>query len=147
MLIKSDNSELKKLKADITPGQIAFVKGARAAAKGASFAVEKRIKIDMPVDTGRARASWGHWTSADMKKTNADVRSNDSIWRVEDGGLSIVQGSNVDYIEDLNSGSSRQAAAGFLDRAAVKGQIELEVRLGILDPLSKEYTVRIFEET
>ncbi len=145
--IKVDVSELTKLKADLTPGQINFVKSARAVVRRASFAVEKKIKIEMPVDPGRARASWGHWNGSLLKQTNPDAKADDAIWMVEDGGLSIVQGSNVDYIEDLNSGSSRQAPAGFLDRAATMGQIQLEAKLGLLDPLSKEYQMLIFEET
>ena len=145
--IKVDDSELKELKYDLVPAKDSFSRGARAAVKGASFAVEKKIKIEMPVDTGRARASWGHWNGSLLKQTNPDAKAGDAIWMVEDGGLSIVQGSNVDYIEDLNSGSSRQAPAGFLDRAAAMGQIQLEAKLGLLDPLSKEYSMRIFEET
>lgn len=142
-----DYSQLTQLKRDLTPGQQNFVRGARAAVKSASFAVEKRIKIEMPVDTGRARASWGHWESSLLKVSNPDAKAGDAIWQVDDGGLSIKQGTNVDYVEDLNQGSSRQAPAGFLDRAAAMGQIQLEVKLGFLDPLSKEYAMRIFEET
>ena len=144
--IKVDASELKKLKADLTPGQINFVKSARAAVKGASFAVEKKIKIEMPVDYGVARASWGHWTDSDLKP-GANKSLGNPVWKIEDDGFSLIQGSSVPYIDDLNNGTSRQAAAGFLDRAAAMGQIQLEAKLGLLDPLSKEYQMRIFEET
>ena len=41
----------------------------------------------------------------------------DAVWEEKDNGLTIVQGSNVPYIEDLNAGHSKQAPAGFLDRA------------------------------
>src|SRR3972149_4908095 len=144
--IKVDASELKTLAADARQAPRATEGQARAAVKGASFAVEKKIKIDMPVRFGVARSSWGHWTLDDLLP-GADKSLGDPVWRVEDGGLSIIQGSSVPYIEDLNAGSSRQAPAGFLDRAAAKGQIELEAKLGLLDPLSKEYQMRIFEET
>lgn len=145
--IKVDASQLKTLAADAAQAPRVTKEQAKAAVKGASFAVEKKVKVEMPVDTGRARASWGHWDGSLLKRANADSKAGDAVWMVEDDGLTIVQGSNVDYIEDLNSGSSKQAPAGFLDRAAAIGQIQLEVKLGTLDPLSKDYATRIFEET
>lgn len=145
--VKIDDSQLKSLAADAAQAPRLTREQAKMAVKGVSFAVEKKVKIGMPVDTGRARASWGHWNSSDLKRANPDASAGDAIWREEDDGLTIVQGSNVEYIEDLNSGSSRQAPAGFIDRAANMGGIQLEVKLGFLDPLSKEYAMRIFEET
>ena len=69
-----------------------------------SFQTEREVKTAMPIDTGRARNSWGH--------------GPESIWTVSDGGLTIEQGSNVHYIGGLNEGSSRQAPAGFIDAIA-----------------------------
>jgi len=86
----------------------------------ASFAVEKRVKIDMPVDKGRARASWGHWTPADIVEHGTE-NSKDAYWAVKDDGLTVEQGSNVWYIAELNQGSSQQAPAGFIDKAAEVG--------------------------
>jgi hypothetical protein len=101
--------------------------------RAASFAVEKRVKIDMPVDKGRARASWGHWTPSDVVKHGEESRK-DAHWAEKDDGLTIEQGSNVWYIVDLNQGSSRQAPAGFIDKAADAGARvlteELEQLLG-----------------
>ena len=88
--------------------------------RAASFAVEKRVKIDMPVDKGRARASWGHWTPSDVVEHGEESRK-DAHWAVKDDGLTIEQGSNVWYIAELNQGSSRQAPAGFIDKAADAG--------------------------
>ena len=99
--------------------------GARDAVKGASFALEKRIKTEMPVDTGRARASWGHWTPADLAKPNEDSSAEDALWQESDGGLTIAQGSNVPYLASLNEGHSTQAPAGFIDKAAEAAQREL----------------------
>lgn len=95
---------------------------AREAVQAASFAVEKRIKERMPVDTGRARASWGHWTPGDLEQPNEDAAEEDAHWVVRDGGLTIEQGSNVPYIAALNEGHSQQRRAGFIDRAARAGQ-------------------------
>ena len=108
---------------------------AKVAVREASFAVEKRVKIEMPVDTGRARASWGHWTSGDMRTPNKAANAGDASWKEEDDGLTIAQGSNVGYIEMLNNGHSSQAPAGFLDKAQLVGQVELEKEVGLIDPL------------
>lgn len=100
---------------------------ARAAksVRAASFAVEKRVKVEMPVDTGRARASWGHWTPGDVVKpqdpNGMRSRKTDAHWVARDGGLTVEQGSNVRYIPALNEGHSQQAPAGFIDKAADAG--------------------------
>jgi len=97
-----------------------LIKDARRAAKAVtgevqrtlreiSFAGEVRIKRDMPVDTGRARASWGHW---DSSANSPDSTPADAHYEETDAGLTIVQGSNVPYIEQLNEGHSQQAPAG-----------------------------------
>jgi len=82
-----------------------------------SLATERRVKEEMPVDTGRARASWGHWTPGMLRAHAKGAEPGDSVWEEKDNGLTIVQGSNVPYIENLNAGHSKQAPAGFLDRA------------------------------
>lgn len=85
-----------------------LIQAAKRAVRQQSLAAQRRIKQEMPVDTGRARASWGE------------------IWQEEEGGLSIVQGSEVEYIVQLNEGSSRQAPAGFIDVAARDAIDDLE---------------------
>lgn len=76
----------------------------------ASLRTVERVKREMPIDTGRARASWGSLAGV--------FEPGDGIWDVEDGGLTITQGSNVEYVPELNEGHSRQAPAGFIDAAA-----------------------------
>ena len=120
-----------------------LIKDARRAAKAVtgeaqrtlreiSFAGEVRIKRDMPVDTGRARASWGHW---DSSANSPDSTPADAHYEETDAGLTIVQGSNVPYIEQLNEGHSQQAPAGFIDDAWLKMEVELQKALGLIDPL------------
>lgn len=88
-----------------------------------SLAGEKRIKQDMPVDTGRARASWGHWTPGDLFRSNDGI-AGDAHFKASSGGLSVEQGSNLGYIGGLNEGNSDQAPAGFIDvAAAVMGKV------------------------
>ncbi len=134
MLVNVDGRELSRLAAEAAETPRATREQAVKAVKSASLAVEKRIKLEMPVDTGRARASWGHWTAADVVKPGPGG-SGDAVWAASDDGLTITQGTNVPYVEYLNNGHSRQAPAGFIDRAQLTGQLELEKALGLVDPL------------
>lgn len=87
-------------------------------ARAHSFNAERQVKLEMPVDTGRARASWGHST--------APANLGDGIWNESEPALTIIQGSNVEYIPALNAGHSRQAPAGFIDAIAVREQDAME---------------------
>jgi hypothetical protein len=108
------------------------VKGvARNRVKIVALRVVGRVKIQMPVDTGAARARWGI------------PGAPGGIWQEEDDGLTITQGAGVEpyeYIERLNEGSSMQAPAGFLDAIAFKAEEELLNELG--DDLVKEWGKR-----
>lgn len=83
-----------------------------------------QIKNEMPVDTGGAAANFGEYDPfrivdfARLAERNPDYQA---IYEVEDGGLDVSFGINVEpfnYVERLNEGSSQQAPAGFIDRAA-----------------------------
>lgn len=78
----------------------------------------------MPVDTGRARASWGH-------NGGAMAAIDESIWEEDEGGLALTQGSRVGYIEQLNEGWSKQAPAGFIDVEERKALQQLSDALGV----------------
>lgn len=86
-----------------------------------SFNAERMIKIRMPVDTGRARASWGHST--------APAGADEGIWEEHPEDMALTQGSRVEYIQYLNEGHSKQAPAGFID--AIERQSEEELERGI----------------
>lgn len=115
----------------------------------ASKQMESRIKTGMPVDTGRARASWGRFTPGDLKngvrrtrinKTKAGGYSKrtryfaynkftrhesiasaaDAIWVEDKKNLSVTQGTKVYYVIYLNEGHSTQAPAAFIDAALEK---------------------------
>lgn len=156
-----DTSELKKLIEDVKGLRAAITNGASKILRGVSFGVEKAIKNTMPVDTGRARASWGHWTAGALRKgvgfenrttgrgalyktkikvvRNTEANAGDAIWKESE--LSITQGSNVVYIGFLNQGSSRKAPAGFIDLALLKGEIALQEFLGRLDPIDAKQQI------
>lgn len=142
MIVQIDATELKQLAQEATIAERGTAIYARQCVKKASFTVERKVKQEMPVDTGRARASWGHWRGG-MRKTNTSASESDAVWKSDDGGLSITQGSNVEYIIFLNAGHSTQAPAGFIDRAALIGQLRLEEMLGLTDPLDIETQIRL----
>lgn len=81
-----------------------------------SMELVRAIKGDMPVDSGRARSSWGQWSPEDIAKPNDEAKPSDAHYEEDKGDLSIEQGSNVPYISKLNDGHSQQAPAGFIDR-------------------------------
>lgn len=83
-----------------------------------SFQAERFIKLRMPVRTGRARASWGH--------SSAPAGPGEGIWEEAPDALAITQGSRVEYIENLNQGSSSQAPAGFIDAETRRAEQALE---------------------
>lgn len=113
----------------------------KAVLRKVSLDASAAVKRAMPVDTGRARASWGVWDDAigtGYKRTKggkvpaaeaknaAAASEGDSIWIESDDGTRITQGSNLPYIEPLNDGHSQQAAAGFLDVIAEQAAVTLE---------------------
>jgi hypothetical protein len=87
--------------------------------------MEKHIKSAMPVDTGRARASWGHWTPSDLRSGNRDANAGDAVHKEDRTDLEIIQGTNVDYVGRLNAGHSQQAPAGFIDMAVEMAKRQL----------------------
>src|SRR3990167_3247681 len=69
-MVKVDGSELTKLAIDAQKAAPQTRAAAVRTVKSASFAVERRIKTEMPGDTGRARASWGHADAGLLLKPN-----------------------------------------------------------------------------
>lgn len=110
------------------PGTIR--KQAGAIIRAAALALMRRVKSEMPVDSGRARASWGVWTPGDLAKPNPDATRADAHYEERDGGLTVSQGSNVGYVAGLNQGSSRQAPAGFIDKGVEVAQRALVEAVG-----------------
>lgn len=107
-------------------------KRAFAKVRAAAFALVKRIKETMPVLTGRAKASWGKWTPGDLKPADKDASESDALFEERPGSLSVVQGTNVPYVQRLNEGHSQQAPAGFIDAGAVAAARELQKELAEL---------------
>ena len=88
-----------------------------------AFTAKRNVQVMMPVDTGRARASWGNVPAP------APAQPDDGIWEEADDGLTITQGTNVEYVQALNEGSSKQAPAGFIDVVALLARDALDIEL------------------
>lgn len=81
-----------------------------------------------PVDTGRARANWntamedadrtdrGTPGSAGQGSADAIARGSQAIGRAKLGSTIVISNS-LPYIERLNDGYSKQAPAGFVEKA------------------------------
>lgn len=131
MEVKVEFSELEReAKAAGLAGRL-LLRNARRKVREVSLAVNRRVKVEMPVDTGRARAGWG-WGGGGVQGPQ------EGIWSEAGDGLTITQGTNVEYVAYLERGHSRQAPAGFIARAAEAGAQELVADLGSLDPLAPE---------
>lgn len=112
-----------------------FINATRSDVDRASRFVMRLVKQWSPVLSGRARTTWGMYTPELMVFIDPRNRPNpaESIWRVEDDGMSITQGSDMrpyNYMDDLNAGSSRQAPAMFIDVATERGGDELAKYVG-----------------
>ena len=85
-----------------------------------AFATLADLKTATPVDTGRARASWV-LTYAPNKFKDTVSYEPEILRPVSKTKIDTVYITNgVDYIEDLNAGSSSQASARFIERVVLK---------------------------
>lgn len=89
--------------------------GAWKIVRAGAFSLERGVKLKMPVDTGHARANWGHGPAG--------------VWDEDEPNLTITEGTTVVYVPRLNEGWSKQAPAGFIDAEAIKVEAELNAAL------------------
>lgn len=99
--------------------------------KAISLNVTANLRIDNPYDTGWSRANWinsigkrtltpvGSKQNVDDKAQEASIAHVATSYTLEQGIVFIS--NSVRYIVALNSGSSKQAPAGFVQIAIVKG--------------------------
>ncbi len=102
-----------------------------------SVSVTNNVTVSTPVDTGFAKSNWipsvgkpksspsGSRTSVSSGAQKSGLGRLKS-YRVTQGRVFIV--NNVEYIGDLNSGSSSQAPAGFVQGGIARG-VSAAVRL------------------
>jgi hypothetical protein len=101
-----------------------------AVIKTISVNVTNNIVVSTPVDTGFAKASWIPTVGNPSSSTGGSRQGPSS--GAQKAGLARVRGytvkqgrvfivNNVKYIGDLNSGSSAQAPAGFVQGGITRG--------------------------
>lgn len=115
------------------------------AALDESYHMEADVKVGMPVDTGRAKAGWGHWTPEDLqgvsKKITKRTRkvlaigrrnreqvalSSDGIWEEDEAAMTVRQGTNVPYTQWINDGTSNRSGTGHIDGAFERASNRME---------------------
>lgn len=68
---------------------------------GMMFEEAAKDRMSPPVDTGRYRASIGHYTPGYLEEDNPDSSSSDAFWKMmlKGDALELQVGTNVDYAE------------------------------------------------
>ena len=104
--------------------------------KRVSFDVYNKAKKNTPVGTGRARGSWN------ISEEYADLSSlpqgqypsgtSNAVGNIS-GKEEVHVSNNVEYIDVLDQGSSRQAPQGIVDITVAQVEAELAVIIGKLD--------------
>lgn len=101
----------------------------------AALAIDQTVVLATPVDTGRARSNWVVQLNtpnttirepyspgtklglADSANASAAINQGSSVISQAKPGDSIYISNNLDYINKLNDGSSRQAPEQFVQKA------------------------------
>lgn len=91
--------------------------------------INQSVVLATPVDTGHARANWqvGIGASPLAERDEEDqggaetIRRNNGVIQRRKTGQTIYLVNNVEYIVDLNNGSSAQAPANFVALAISAG--------------------------
>ncbi len=114
-------------------------KNANLVKRKVALAVDQAVVLGTPVDTGNARSNWLVSLSQPRQdqispyapgnklgrgeRANAQnaINQGASVVGVARTGQDIYIVNNVDYIGDLNQGSSRQAPANFVEMAVLSG--------------------------
>lgn len=122
---------------------------ANEVAKQVAIAVVKDLIPATPADTTRALSNWvpsfgspvnysifpyvsGQLGSTRGASVSAALAEAMSAIADKKPGQSIFFTNNVDYILQLNAGSSKQAPAGFVERSVLIGRLTLrKARLGL----------------
>ncbi len=96
--------------------------------------ISQTVILATPVDTGRARANWQVGLGAPVTVETAEtdrsggstIARNEARLRLRKSEKTIFLSNNVDYISDLNAGSSSQAPANFVELAVQAGLLFLK---------------------
>lgn len=113
--------------------------GLDKAVKKVALAVDQTVVLATPVDTGRARSNWLVGLGAPVRRTvgshspgkhlgigesanaSASIGLASGTINARKPGQDIYISNNLEYINELNNGSSRQAPKNFVEKAAQVG--------------------------
>ena len=103
--------------------------GADKLVKETAAVIDQTVVLSTPVDTGRARANWrvGLNRAVETATENTDrsgsatISENEAQIQRRSLDEDIYISNNVDYIGELNMGSSAQAPEGFIESAVRAG--------------------------
>lgn len=107
--------------------------------------VHEDLVRETPVDTSTALSNWdlsvgdsipgpheawfaGKRGSTELRSENAAITEGARRLSKKLPGEIVIIKNDVDYIDDLNKGKSKQVAPGFFQRAIAKGQLALRKR-------------------
>lgn len=116
----------------------AVQEGFAAPASDTAWAILNNLAVNTPVDTSRALSNWqvsldrpfvydigayspGHHGSTESVSREQMLATARYLLSHRRPGQRIFISNNVPYIRRLNDGHSRQAAAGFIERAVAVG--------------------------
>ena len=100
-------------------------------ARKVGFEIWNGVTKKTPVDTGRARASWNLTEEVVNLKTASEnvvhgANAKGSVGRITGKGDVIYITNNVDYINELDKGSSQQAPNGMVSLTINEVQAQLK---------------------
>lgn len=114
---------------DIRKFKDKFENRARAVLQKTALDIDKGVVLSTPVDTGRARGGW----NVGINNANLDQGAQDKSGRKtlaenertiirSDAQDTIYISNNVDYIEELEKGSSKQSPNGMVAKTLIRFQ-------------------------
>jgi len=104
--------------------------------KRVSFEVYNKAKKNTPVDTGRARGSWNiseeYSDLSTLPEGQYPVGTTNAVGNIS-GKDEVHISNNLEYINALDEGRSRQAPSGMVDVTIAQVEAELSTIIGKLD--------------
>lgn len=82
------------------------------------------VSLDVPSRTEIPPHTLGSFGSSHYASATEAINAAQRILRTKKPGQKIYISNNAPYIRDLNAGSSKQAPAGFVERAVIVGRLE-----------------------
>lgn len=118
---------------------VTITKNINSLVKTVSNAVVAEVVLGTPVDTGAARSNWlasideddtnivpphspgRHLGTSEVANYTEAVRQAESVIATRESGQAVIIQNNLDYMQLLNDGSSKQAPANFIESAIQVG--------------------------